>query len=42
MINWIGLSPPMIEIGWLIAFTDAALNRNMSAVSLVKVDEGFD
>ena len=42
MIDLMGRSPPMMAMGWLIAFTYAALDRNMNAVSLVNVDEGFD
>ena len=37
-----GSSSPIIATGWLIAVNEAAQDRNLAAVSLVKVDEGFD
>ena len=38
MADWMGRSSPMIVMGWLIPFKDAALDLSWSAGSLVKVD----
>ena len=42
MIDWMGRSSPMIAMGWLIAFNNAALVPILIAVSLVKVAEGVN